>query len=152
MGGTTYSNTNDDGDIVYYGYPDTTTYGETFVAPGDLTDFQFLIDGNPGPGTDSKLVIATWDSSTFRAVTPLFVEDVTIPLGGPNWIDSGSIDVALNSGQEYVAFLTVSDAAAGTVPEPSTWGDDANRLRRPRLRRLSPATQASGRSERLRMA
>jgi PEP-CTERM motif len=121
LGGTTYSNTDDDGSIVYYGYPDTTTYGETFFAPGDLTDFQFLINGNPGPGTDSKLVIATWDSSTFRAVTPLFVEDVTIPLGGPNWIDSGSIDVALNSGQEYVAFLTVSDAAAGTVPEPSTW-------------------------------
>jgi hypothetical protein len=119
LGGTTYSNTNDEGSIVFYGYPDTTSYGETFVAPGNATNFQFEISSNPGPGTGSEFVLATWDPSTFRAVAPLFSESVTVPVGSSEYVSSGAINVPLTAGTEYVAFLTVSNVSG--VPELSTW-------------------------------
>ena len=103
LGGTTYSNTNDDGDIVYYGYPDTTTYGETFVAPGICTDFSSSL---------MAILGRAWIRSS-SSLPGLF----NFP-GGHTPIRRGRHDPARrpeldrlrqhrcgpNSGQEYVAF------------------------------------------------
>jgi hypothetical protein len=113
FGGTGYSNSNDAGNIIYFGLPDTTTYGQTFYAPGGtLTNWQFDIANNPTVG-NADFVVATWDGS--RAVSPLFSERLSIA-AGQSWVNSGPLNLSLTTGTEYVAFLTV-----GSVPEPSTW-------------------------------
>ncbi|WP_294537988.1 hypothetical protein [uncultured Rhodoblastus sp.] len=112
-GANFYFNTNDSGNILYFGLPDTTTFGETFIAPGgNMLDWNFQIYTNPTAG-NADFFIATWDGS--RAVTPLFYERLSIP-AGYSTADSGPFNLALTAGTEYVAFLTV-----GSVPETSTW-------------------------------
>jgi hypothetical protein len=59
FGSIFYANSNDDGSIVYFGLPDTTTYGQTFYAPGgNLKDWTFLIANNPAAGK-ADFVVAT---------------------------------------------------------------------------------------------
>ena len=56
------------------------------------------------------------------------------------WVGGGVTGFTVSSSTDFAVGDLYSSIA---VPEPSkSLGDDANRLRRPRLRRLSPATQS----------
>jgi hypothetical protein len=112
------------------GYPDTSTYGETFNAPNtdtNLTSFSFWL---AAPQTQGNIIlgayIATWTGT--NAGTLLYSsapynydnigeEKITFDTGG----------LTLNAGQQYVAFLSISQFygqsagstqvdAGGTIP------------------------------------
>jgi hypothetical protein len=103
--------------IYSFGFPDTTTYGETFIAPSSsISAFNFDIL-NAGVGTQAIFVLATWDSLNSRAVSPLFTSAANVAVtGGYSWVNNSISGVTLTPGETYVAFLTVAAA-----PEPSTW-------------------------------
>jgi hypothetical protein len=105
--------------VFSFGLPDTTTYGEWFVAPSNatLSQWDFLIN-NVSAGENATFVLATWDPSVPRAVTALFSESsLVVNSGGYAWNYNSLPGIALTPGADYVAYLTVG----ATVPEPSTW-------------------------------
>ena len=95
------------------GYPNTSTYGETFTAPtnGDsaLQNVGFYLAGPVIPG-DIVLsaYIATWTGS--HAGTLLFTSpSVDYPNTGNAELTFSTGGLALTPGASYVAFLSVSD-------------------------------------------
>ncbi len=94
------------------GNPNTATYGETFSAPTDgadfLTSFSFFM-GTPTVAGDIVLsaYIATWTGT--EAGTLLYTSpSVDYANTGNAELTFNNIDVNLNSGADYVAFLSVS--------------------------------------------
>jgi hypothetical protein len=113
--------------ISSFGAPDTTTYGEVFIAPGSSVDpatlyqFNFLIN-NPSVGEDATFVLATWDPVNKRADTvlvsqPSFISNAGGYIWNVNTFPGQGEAQGFFYGFPYVAYLTV----AGGVPEPSTW-------------------------------
>jgi opacity protein-like surface antigen len=106
-----------------FGDPDTTSYGEWFVAPANatLSEFDFSIQ-NASSGTNATFVLATWDQSTETPVTLLYAQSSYVNNDG-NFDPNVNIvpNIPLIAGQDYIAFLTVSSAVTPTVPETSTW-------------------------------
>lgn len=89
-----------------FGALNTTSYGEYFTAPGGfLKDFSFYaIDGISG---NAKLVIANWDGS--KAVGPALYTSAPITYsGGAQALGSTNIDLGLDAGSAYIAYLTVA--------------------------------------------
>jgi hypothetical protein len=113
----TYSNTNDDGDIIYFGYPDTTSYGEEFTASGGaLQSWTFWTDGG-SPGY-LELVLAKWNGS--YAVGPaLYTSAPQYNTGAANqsYTFSG-INKTLTAGQDYIAYLTIAGVINPTSDDP----------------------------------
>ncbi len=126
--------------ITSYGTPDTTTYGETFIAPADnvFQDFTFYI--NPSGTLYSKAYVYAWSGGLSYGQGPgkatgsaLYASPSSIVLAGNNGVfqpvtvNTGGI--TLTPGDAYVMFLTLSnpsDYAAsngnsswGTVAHPS---------------------------------
>jgi hypothetical protein len=103
---TTYSSTAG-GDISSFGSPDTTSYGETFIAPGgDLQSWTFTIDG--GSGGNFKFVVAGWNGS--YAVGPALFTSATLTATGQAG-DShtvSDINLDLTAGSAYIAYMTVA--------------------------------------------
>jgi hypothetical protein len=96
-----------------FGNPDTATYGETFSAPTSggtsLTSFSFYMGTPVSPG-DIQLsaYIATWTGSNIGTVlysSPMV--DYANTGDAELTFDTGGL--ALSSGSEYVAFLSVSE-------------------------------------------
>ncbi|MBX3483050.1 PEPxxWA-CTERM sorting domain-containing protein [Phenylobacterium sp.] len=134
---TNYDSWNGSDYIYSFGDPDTTSYGQTFFAPGGaLTSFNFLIynyssGGGGGCGevcaasagpVDANFVIAAFDGS--RPVGPvLYTTSTVIPVGDTfAWTNIGDFNVQLQQGQQYIAFLTTANIdSTGGVPEPATW-------------------------------
>jgi hypothetical protein len=136
---TNYDSWDESSYIFSFGAPDTSTYGETFFAPGgNLTSFNFLIynysSGGGGGGgcddecpaslgpVDATFVVAAWNG--FGVSGPaLYSQSVVVPqTGGFAWTNIGGFNLALNQGQQYVAFLTVAGIDSnGGIPEPGTW-------------------------------
>ena len=115
-----FSNTADNGVIGSFGEPETTSYGEWFVAPDNatLSEFDFVIQ-NTLPGTNATFVLATWDPIGDVPVTLLheqasFVSNV----GGFDANVNTLPNISLVAGQDYVAFLTVSSALPAPFPSP----------------------------------
>jgi hypothetical protein len=117
--------------IATFGKPDTSTYGETFVASTDnvMHDFSFKIAG--AAELSMKAQIYEWTGSLFggnggHAVGPALFTSSTIHYSGDSsfqtvLVDTGSL--VLNPGTQYVALLTISDPSdyensAGTT----SWG------------------------------
>ena len=97
------------GDIYNFGYPDTATYGQTFTAGGsNLSSFSLYLEGGGGGPTDVKGYIATWDGS--KAGTLVYSSGVqSIAGNGALQEFAFSPNVSLVDGQQYVAFLSVSE-------------------------------------------
>ncbi|MBL8556416.1 MAG: PEPxxWA-CTERM sorting domain-containing protein [Phenylobacterium sp.] len=125
--------------IFSFGDPDTTSYGQTFFAPGGaLTSFNFLIHNYSGGGgggggcegpceaslgpVDANFVVAAFDGT--RPVGPvLYSTATTIPVSDTYaWTNIGAFNVQLQQGRQYIAFLTTANiGSTGGVPEPATW-------------------------------
>lgn len=102
---TPYSNT-PGLNINYMGYPDTTTYGETFQAPGgNLQDWTFYLNG--GNAGNGNFVIAAWDGN--KAVGPvLYQQGFSYTPGANVPMTFTGIDLGLTSGNSYVAYMTIA--------------------------------------------
>jgi hypothetical protein len=110
----------------------------TVNPPGDvLSSFDIVVGGTgqeagtyePEESGDNVLLYV--DSATSNDLFLRFNEDLGAPhlqLTQVDWHDGAVSSTAVELG---------GGAQLPTVPEPSTWGDDAHRLRRPRLRWLS---------------
>ena len=115
---TNYPSWDGSNSIFPFGTPDTTSYGETFVAPSQtLLSFDFLIS-NVNVGDQATFVLASFNGA--RAETALFIEPVTVPTAGYTWVSSGPLNVGLVPGAQYIAFLTTADVIT-PVPEPASW-------------------------------
>lgn len=94
------------------GFPNTSTYGETFSAPTDgadlLTSFSFFMGTPTSPGDIIlSAYIATWTGT--QAGTLLYASpSVDYSNLGATELTFNSIDASLTSGAEYVAFLSIS--------------------------------------------
>ncbi len=107
----------DTGTIVNFGAPNSATYGQTFTVTGIdtvLDSFSlYLRDRYSGSGTlDLRGYIGEWDGS--KASSVLF-ESVTQTMNAAGTLqefafNTGGLD--LISGQEYVAFLSISNLGA----------------------------------------
>lgn len=106
-----------------FGSPNTTTYGETFTAPqNQLNSFTFNID----PQGSSFSVLAqvyAWSGALGGhgpAVGPaLFSSPITFGGNGMQAMTVNTGGVALTTGNEYVALLTISGSPQSTG---SAWG------------------------------
>lgn len=108
---TTYTNTDSiSGNIIYFGAPDTTSYGEAFTAPGGvLKDFTYQFQS--GSTGYAQLVISAWDGS--KAVGPALYSSAPINYaGGSQNIGASNINLALTNGTNYIAYLTVANVAS----------------------------------------
>ncbi len=110
---TTYNNFNGYSDYWHpFGNPDTATYGELFTAPnnGDnnLASFSFYMGSQYAPGNIiTGAYIATWDGS--KAGTLLYSSGSYDYDNNGNEQLTWSPNVALQGGQQYVMFLSVSE-------------------------------------------
>ncbi len=112
-----YVNSSDD-TIYTFGAPDTTSYGQVFTAPGgSLNSWSFYTQDSTSYG--AKLVIANWDGS--KAVGPALFDSLVQSVsasGGFFQHNYGGINLALNSGTSYIAYLTVAGVANPTPSIP----------------------------------
>ena len=107
---TTYSNVSSaSGTIIYFGAPDTTSYGEVFGGVGGtLQDFTFYTqDGNAG---GMFLTVAQWDGS--KAVGPALYSSAVSYGGGAQAVGASGINLALSASNSYIAYLTVAGASS----------------------------------------
>lgn len=102
---TTYSNTPGP-NITSMGYPDTTTYGEVFNAPGgNLQNWSFYLSG--GNAGEGNFVITAWDGT--KAVGPvLYQQGFSYTPGANVPMTFSGIDLELTTGSSYVAYMTVA--------------------------------------------
>jgi hypothetical protein len=101
-----------------FGFPDTATYGQTFIAPGNpLLNFTFYVNAL-GNTLSMQADVYAWSGSliagnpTQGAVGPaLYTSPTSIVLTGTGFqavtVTTGS--VPLTAGSDYIALLTVSD-------------------------------------------
>lgn len=101
----TYSNTNDASSIIYFGAPDTTSYGQTFnTLGGTLNDWTFYTTG--GNSGNLSFAVASWDGT--KAVGPaLYSSGSTSYGGGATALSFSGINTSLSAGS-YIAYLTVA--------------------------------------------
>lgn len=114
----TFSNTADGDDIFPFGYPDTTTYGQTFNLSQSsiLQDWSFFTaSGNSG---NLRLVIAQWDGA--KAVGSELYTSAISYAGGAQTLAFGSINLNLNAGS-YVSYITVA-GVSGAASDVYTKG------------------------------
>ena len=131
---------NGSSNIFPFGNPNTATYGETFIAPADVTlnDFSFHIQGVAGVHLSMKGYVYEWSGVLFdqgndgiagNAVgSALFSSPSSISFDGNANDTFQTVTVqtggtSLRAGQAYVVFLTVSnpdDFAASTGT--TNWG------------------------------
>lgn len=120
----TYANT-PNGQIFSMGYPDTTSYGQTFSAPGgDLLNWTFyLTGGNSGSG---RFVIADWDGS--KAVGPELFNSSFSYAGGVQSVSFSGINLGMLAGNDYIAYMTIAgvdpDDAYSSVSVSGSSDDD----------------------------
>ncbi len=106
----TYSNPNDADSIGYFGWPDTTSYGQTFNLAGDgiLSDWTFY--ATEGSAGNLSFVVASWDGS--KAVgSALYDSGTTAYGGGAAALSFSGINTSLSAGT-YIAYLTVAGVAS----------------------------------------
>jgi hypothetical protein len=101
------------GDISYFGTPDSATFGQTFLADGNIIRGFSLylmtrVDGFPDVPLGFKGYIGSWDGSKMGSL--LYASEARSRSGNGLMefaFDTGNI--AVTAGSYYVAFLSVSD-------------------------------------------
>lgn len=108
---TPYTNLPGAGTISPFGTPNTSNYGEVFVAPGgDLLDFTFYAQGG-APG-NLELVVAAWDNVSLEAVGPaLYISGLFAYDGSATPLSFDGINLALTTGSDYIAYMTTAGVA-----------------------------------------
>jgi hypothetical protein len=94
--------------INHLGAPDSTSYGQHFIAPSDslLQDFTFY--ASEGERGNVSFVIAQWDGQ--KAVGPaLFSQSNIFYNAGSQALGANNINLSLTSGHEYIAYLTTAN-------------------------------------------
>lgn len=93
-----------------FGYPDTATYGQTFTVGSDnvLNDFAFWLDTTETVYFGAY--VAAWDGN--KAVGPILFDSGMLDNLGPAglqeiYVSTGNL--ALTTGQQYVAFFSISN-------------------------------------------
>ncbi len=112
---TTYSNINDStigyyNIILYFGAPDSTSYGEVFnmSQASIVSDWKF--QANSGNAGNMKLVFAGWNGS--KAVGPaLYSSSEFAYAGGSQALSFNAINTSLPAGS-YIAYLTVAGVSS----------------------------------------
>lgn len=112
--------------IIYWGKPDTQTYGQTVTAVNSsLDNFSFWLEG--GSSLNYSAYVYAWDQGTGRATgAALFTSAAMAAPGGAGFnqvtFNTGGITVGV--GSMYVAFLSTSGlAGSGQIAWESTGGD-----------------------------
>lgn len=115
--------------IIYWGKPNTQTYGQTVTAVnGSLDSFSFWLQG--GSSLMFQAYVFAWDQGTLRATgNSLFTSAIMAAPGGSGFqqvlINTGG--VAVTTGNMYVAFLSTSGlGGSGQIAWESTGGDGYN--------------------------
>jgi len=108
----TYTNAPADNSIFSFGAPDTTSYGQVFLAPGDgdLNSWTFTL--RAADAGAFALVVAAWNGS--YAVGPALYASAPVA-GLPGSLHDytfGSIGLPLSTGSAYIAYLTVAGVAS----------------------------------------
>ncbi len=109
----TYANANDDGAIFEFGYPDTTSYGQVFTAPGGALQSWTFYDQDAS-SNGAALVVASWNGSA--PVGPALYEGLSQTVGSASGAFShtySGINLNLTAG-DYIAYLTVAGVANPT--------------------------------------
>ena len=109
----TYSNTFSD-TIGLFGVPDTTTYGQVFVAPGGaLKSWTFTTQDSSADG--ARFVIAAWGGTSISGgeLYSASTGGTAVDVNGTDHIYNG-INLALTAGTSYIAYLTVAGATNPT--------------------------------------
>ncbi len=94
--------------INHLGAPDSTSYGQHFIAPSDslLQDFTFY--ASEGERGNVSLVIAQWDGQ--KAVgSELFRQSNIFYDTGSQSLGANNINLSLTSGDQYIAYLTTAN-------------------------------------------
>lgn len=107
-----------DGNIQPFGASSIATYGQTFTVSGldtQLDSFSLYLESRAsGSGTlDLRGYIAAWDTTNFRASSILF-ESATQTMNAAGTLQEFAFSpggLGLTAGQQYVAFLSVSNLA-----------------------------------------
>lgn len=118
-----YSNADDATSGIYYlAAPDSTSYGQLFTAPGGiLKDFSFqAFSGDSG---NVSLVIANWDG--IKAVGPALYATSIRYDGGSQFLGATGINLALASGSDYIAYLTIA-GVSGAVDNVTIAGSETD--------------------------
>ncbi len=118
-----------------FGQPNTSTYGQTFIAPADsrLDDFTFYLQGGESVHLSMKAYVFSWSGSMLgggggqATGSPLYASPASILLDGNSTFQPVTVNTGgtfLTPGEQYVAFLTISnpddyDVSIGTA----VWGD-----------------------------
>jgi hypothetical protein len=97
--------------VIYFGEPDTATYGQTFTVGSDnvLNDFTFWLNDTSAPSTFAAYVMA-WDGS--KATGSILYQSgqrSTTGAAGMEQFTFNTGGTSLASGQKYVAFLNASN-------------------------------------------
>jgi len=96
---------------IYFGSPDTTSYGEYFTAPGGALDNWTFWSQSVTTAGNLKLVVASWNGTS--AVAPALYTSAPIADSGASneALTFSGINLALTAGQSYIAYMTVAGVA-----------------------------------------
>lgn len=134
---TTYDTTyawNGSDAIGAFGTPNTTTYGQTFIAPANnvLQDFTFYVNASPGTTLQFTPYVYAWTGSLLAANSPQgatgspLYSGSSIVLNGTGAFQAVTVitgGVSLTPGADYVALFTMSDTADyNATTGRSIWG------------------------------
>lgn len=112
---TTLSSGVFNGTLSLFGYSANSTFGQVFTAPAVdnvITDFSFIVISNPEV-TGVSAYIYAWDGT--KATGPaLFTSSPFTLVGDYQRFQINTGGVALTSGSQYVAFVSVSAGPGGT--------------------------------------
>jgi PEP-CTERM motif len=104
--------------IIYFGSPNTATYGQTFTALSgfsSLDAFSFqLLDGDNGAALQFRAFLMAWNG--LEAVGPILYESGVqngTSSNSPVTYNFSTGGVAITPGQVYVAFINASEFIAG---------------------------------------
>jgi len=97
--------------IAPFGSPDTTSYGEYFTAPGGALDSWTFTSQSVSNAGNLELVVAAWNGSS--AVGPALYTSAPITDSGASneALTFSGINLALTTGQSYIAYMTVAGVA-----------------------------------------
>ena len=111
--------------VIYFGEPDTATYGQTFTAPADYTildNFSFFVKETTQNTVHFAAYVMAWDGD--KATGPILFESAplsTTNTGNFEKIQVNTGGLELLAGQSYVAFFSVSNYF-DTIPTAAEFG------------------------------
>jgi hypothetical protein len=111
-----YNNSTSSEDIIYFGNPNTATYGQTFTAPSAnvLNDWTFYLKNDGSTAQNFEFFLMAWDGSKATG-SILYQSGLKTVATSQNTYTPFSVapDVTLTSGQKYVMFINESGLNGG---------------------------------------